>query len=308
MMNRGLGRRNIFRSDEDRDFFLWLLGETSEIYKIEVHAYSLLDNHYHLLVHLPQVGLSRAMRHLNGVFTQKVNKRWKSDGPIFRGRYKAVLVDSEEYLLELARYIHLNPVEAGVCSKPQAHPWTSHIAYLKKSVRPSWLVTKEVLGHFGRGENRAIKEFDIFVQEGVSRKFRDQMGKKRIILGSKGFCEWVYENFVEREKQGIPLQERKPKHKVSIREVLEQVSHAYNMPTASLRSAKAGRGKKNEARSMAIYLIRHLSGAPQKRIAKWIRANNQNAVAQLHYRFKQELKRNKELKKLTNIISHSIQS
>src|SRR3989339_976757 len=112
VINRGQTRRNIVRTDEDRKLFLKLLGDTQQTYGIEIHAFSLMDNHYHLLVHTPKAGLSRAMRHLNGVYTLKINQIWNTDGPIFKGRYNARLVDSEEYLLELIRYIHLNPVVA----------------------------------------------------------------------------------------------------------------------------------------------------------------------------------------------------
>lgn len=136
VMNRGLARTNIVRSDKDRQLFLDLLSESSQLFGIQIHAYSLMDNHYHLLVNTPTTGLARAMRHLNGLFTQKVNKNWKSDGPLFRGRYKAIVVDSDEYLLELVRYIHLNPVEAGFYPKSIDHQWTSHRAYMMREKRP----------------------------------------------------------------------------------------------------------------------------------------------------------------------------
>lgn len=155
VMNRGLGRRQIFQSDDDRQRFLDLLGETFQIFQIEIHAYSLMDNHYHLLVHTPLGGLGRAMRHLNGIYTQRFNKALKTDGPLFRGRYKALLVESEEYLTELVRYIHLNPVKAGLCIDPKEHPWTSHVSYLQPKKKPSWLMTHEILGRFGSTERVA---------------------------------------------------------------------------------------------------------------------------------------------------------
>src|SRR3990167_2207194 len=154
VMNRGLGRRSIFASDKDRQSFFKLLGDISESFRVEVHAYSMMDNHYHLLIHTPEGKLSRAMRHLNGVYTQIHNKRNQTDGPLFRGRYKALLVDSDDYLLELVRYIHLNPVEARLCDHPQKHVWTSHLAYLDTAKRPEWLKTGEVLGRFGGEEKK----------------------------------------------------------------------------------------------------------------------------------------------------------
>lgn len=304
VMNRGLARKPIVRSDKDRHLFLDLVGETSQIFGIQVHAYSLMDNHYHLLVHTPQAGLSRAMRHLNGLYTQKINRIWKSDGPLFRGRYKALLVESDEYLLELVRYIHLNPVEAGLCVKPISHPWSSHRAYLEKDKRPGWLFVDEVLGRFGSREKQAMNEMARFIEAGVPRKFREDLMNKRVILGTKGFCEWVYHNFIDQEKDEIPLKDRKPNPKVKVRWILDHVSHAYNMPIATLRSGCAG--VKNEGREMAVYLARHLSGLSQRDIAKWFGFKDSNAVAQMQYRFKSRLESDKKLRQVTHMLQTSI--
>ena len=157
VMNRGLGRKNIFLTPQDRSGFFDILGDTSETFKFEVHAYSLMDNHYHLLIHTPKGGLGRAKRHLNGVYTQQFNKRHRTDGPLFRGRYKALLVETDEYLLQLLRYIHLNPVEAGICRNPLEHAWTSHGAYFRPRLRPQWLVRDEVLGGFGSEGKQGFK-------------------------------------------------------------------------------------------------------------------------------------------------------
>jgi REP element-mobilizing transposase RayT len=304
VLNRGLARRNIVRTDKDRKLFFDILGETATTYGIEVHAYSLLNNHYHLLIHTPTAGLSRAMRHLNGVYTQKVNKGWRSDGPIYRGRYKAILVDSNEYLLELVRYIHLNPVKAGLCAHPKEHPWTSHVAYLKKPKRPQWLVTGDVLNHFGGKESKSIIELNDFVCSAVSKEFSSKLKKERVILGSKGFSEWVHKNFVDRTRKGIPLQERVPRKKIPVGHILQCISHVYDIPIKEIRSAQSG--QRNEARSMAVYLIRRLSECSQSEIAKWLKASNQNAVAQMQYRFHQRLTKEKQLNKRINIVTHSI--
>src|SRR3989338_3365696 len=182
VMHRGLGRKNIFLSDKDHSTFLEILGETSETFKIEIHAYSLMDNHYHLLIHTPQAGLSRAMRHINGVYTQKFNWHHRTDGPLFRGRYRALLVDDDEYLLQLVRYIHLNPVKAGLCENPLDHKWTSHRSYHREKSRPSWLVKEEVLNRFGSHENQALKEMHRFVYEKADGDFESLLKKHPVIL------------------------------------------------------------------------------------------------------------------------------
>ena len=112
VMNRGAGRCQIFHGREDREIFLQTLGEACHQFRVEIHAYCLMGNHYHLLIKTPQANLSRAMQHINGVYTQRYNRLNKTDGSLFRGRYKAILVDSDAYLLHLSKYIHLNPLSA----------------------------------------------------------------------------------------------------------------------------------------------------------------------------------------------------
>ena len=112
VMNRGLGRQRIFLNDDDYSVFLETLKESSRYCNVRIVSYCFMSNHYHLLVQTPSANLNRMMRHLNGVYTQRFNKMHRSDGPLFRGRYKAILVQEDEYLTHLIRYIHLNPITA----------------------------------------------------------------------------------------------------------------------------------------------------------------------------------------------------
>ena len=151
VMNRGAQRRAIVEDDADRACFEEVLGTTSERFQVEVHAWCLMDNHYHLMVRTPEGNLGRAMRHLNGVYTQHFNRRHGRDGALFRGRYKAVLVEAEVYWTHLSRYVHRNPLEAGALADLSAYPWSSYPAYVGKAARPKWLVTDAVLERFGNG-------------------------------------------------------------------------------------------------------------------------------------------------------------
>ncbi|MBF0106481.1 MAG: transposase [Deltaproteobacteria bacterium] len=108
-MNRGRNRQAIFKSDHDYGYFLGLLKDSVRQWQIMIHAFSLMPNHYHLLVETPLANISRAMRHINGLYTQYYNRQNKKNGSLFKGRYKAILVDEDAYLVELLRYIHLNP-------------------------------------------------------------------------------------------------------------------------------------------------------------------------------------------------------
>ncbi len=111
VMTRGRGRQRIYRSPRDYQRFINLLSETCAMWGVRVHAYSLMPNHYHMVMETPGGNISRAMRHLDGVYTQRYNREHKTDGTLFRGRYKALLIEKDGYLLQVVRYIHLNPVE-----------------------------------------------------------------------------------------------------------------------------------------------------------------------------------------------------
>lgn len=145
VMNRGSGSRDIYKSDERRNLFLELLQNASKIFEIQIHAYCLMDNHYHLLIKTPKANLSRAMQYLGGNYTKWFNRIEKSDGPLFRSRYKAILVDKNAYLLYVSRYIHLNAVDANIVKNPEAYRWSSYCHYLNKEHKPDWLHVDEIL-------------------------------------------------------------------------------------------------------------------------------------------------------------------
>ena len=154
VMNRGNGRERIFHHQKHYEMFFRVLEESADLWEIQIHAFSLLPSHYHMLIETPLANLSRAMRHINGVYTQRLNRQRGVDGHLFRGRYKAILVEEDAYLVELVRYIHLNPVKAGLVKKPEQHGWTSHRYYLGEK-RLEWLRTERVLRYFGRRGNLA---------------------------------------------------------------------------------------------------------------------------------------------------------
>ncbi len=132
VMNRSRKGTILYHDEEDFLLFLSLVRETSAMYHMNVSSYCLMSNHYHLLVQTEEGNLTRCMRHINGIYTQKYNIRHKCDGTLFRGRYKSVLVQADSYLLELVRYIHMNPVKADLVDTPDTYKWSSHIGYTSK--------------------------------------------------------------------------------------------------------------------------------------------------------------------------------
>lgn len=135
-MNRGRRAERIFNEEDDYAMFVELLKEASEAWSIRICAYCLMPNYYHLLVQTPEANISRAMRHINGIYTQRFNRRHGCDGQLFRGRYKSIVVDADSYLLQLVRYIHSNPAKAGIAPMDR-YQWSS----LLRS-RTSWGVSR----------------------------------------------------------------------------------------------------------------------------------------------------------------------
>lgn len=197
IMNRGLERKNIFLNNRHRNFFLDLLAEISERFLIEIHSYCLMDNHYHLLLSTTLPNLNLAMKHLNGVYTLRFNRDVKRDGPLFRGRYKSVLVDKENYLLNVSRYIHKNPSSAKIIKDDQKYSWSSYRYYnLNNSKKPKWLTTGEVLNYFDGN----CKQYAKFVEERIDENTKKFYSSKNLksILGNKLFVKELSDNFFKK--------------------------------------------------------------------------------------------------------------
>ena len=188
VFNRGISKKTICFSDYHKTFFLDLVELTCEKYPIEVHAYCLMSNHYHLLLRSEEPCLSDAMRFFGSRFSIQINKDLNADGALFRSRFKSILVDSERYLLQLSRYIHMNPVEAGLCELPEQYEWSSFRQFLGIEKPRIFLKTDETLSLV-----RNCEDYDYFVKQGIDSELRKQYekGKCPSVLGGKKFLQRV---------------------------------------------------------------------------------------------------------------------
>ena len=166
VISRGDRQEDIYETEDDRLLFLVIFGEVCKSYNWICHGYCLMTNHYHLLIETPDANLSQGMRQLNGVYSQKFNRIHKRVGHVFQGRYKAIMVEKESYLLELTRYIVLNPVRAKMVYFAQEWEWSSYRAMIGQSTLPFWLHTDWVLSAFNPTKGRAIEAYKKFVSEG----------------------------------------------------------------------------------------------------------------------------------------------
>ncbi len=186
---RGNGRQDIYLDDGDRTEFLEILSRAIDRNQWLCHAYSLMTNHYHLVIETCNPTLSRGMRYLNGVYSQYLNRKYKRVGHVFQGRYKGILVEKDSYLLELSRYVVLNPVRARMVRSAKDWPWSSYRATAGMVALPSWLTVDWVLGGFGRSRKKAIESYRQFVSDGNNQPSIWEELKNQIYLGSEQFVE-----------------------------------------------------------------------------------------------------------------------
>lgn len=194
--SRGDRREPIFDDDRDRQVFLEIVGAALDRFDACALAYCLMDNHYHLVLLTRRANLSMLMRHLNGVYTQTYNRRHHKVGHLLQGRFKAILVDRDAYLLEVCRYVDLNPVRANMVQHPFDWPWSSYRAHVAGQPPQPWLDTLAVHGYLlgrdvanSRDAKRAALRYAKLVEQGKDVHLRDDALKQQIYLGDDSFIE-----------------------------------------------------------------------------------------------------------------------
>jgi REP element-mobilizing transposase RayT len=198
--SRGNAKQAIFIDDEDKSRFFDVLSIVVERFNWLCHAYCLMENHYHLLVETPNGNLSRGMRELNGAYTQGFNQRYRRVGHLFQGRYKAIIVEKDNHLLSLCRYVVLNPVRVGLIKKPEQWKWSSYGATIGLVKRLSFLTVDWILSQFGERKMVAKEKYRKFVMEGIDKESPWETLKGQIFLGTDGFIKQLRGFLDEKEK------------------------------------------------------------------------------------------------------------
>ena len=256
VMNRGRRGELIFTTDEDHQTFIDILKELVDVYTVNVAAYCLMSNHYHVLIQTPNANLSRAMRHLNGVYTQRFNRSHSCDGQLFRGRYKSIVVDADSYLLELVRYIHRNPLEARLVDKLNTYKWTSHKGYLSAAKKWDWLHKDFILSLFSKNRAESIRLYKQFVSKATTEEINQLFGRMTLpsVLGSAKFVDKLKEMFfINMNFEEVPESRYLAP---DVETIKTEVCRFFKVDGRDLYSSR--RGVFNEPRNIAIYLTRHL--------------------------------------------------
>jgi putative transposase len=293
IMNRGGRYKPIFEDKNDYSMFLELLREAIEIFNIKVTAFCLMQNHYHLLIQTPKANISRSMRHINGVYTQRFNNIHGYDGHLFRGRYKSILIDADSYLLKVMRYIHRNPITAGLTENLD-YTWSSHKAYLSDSKKWDWISRDKILVMLSRNKSLQRTVYRDFVKESDNDDFSAIYKKRKLpaILGSERFLKLIKEDFFKKKKHiEVPESRILTPEKD---EIMSAVSKEYEVSISDLKVSK--RGQMNEARNVAMYLMRHLRGDKLSEICKEFGLKKDSSAGSIVDRVKKQIIKEKPLR------------
>lgn len=265
--SRGLGRRPIVRDDADRERWTDLLDTVATRCGWRVLAWALMNNQFHLFVRTPKANLSAGMHDLNSGYATGFTRRHRRDGPLFRDRFKAILVEAGQLQWELTRFVHLSPVRARLARHPEAYPWSSCRCYFRASLAPAWLAWEEVLAQLGRTLRTARRRYRAYLEDGLATPPRSPLkdAVASVVLGSPRFVErvrhWAAGRLADRD---LPAA-RALRPTVSLAHIERVVCETYAVPRATLR-ARGRHG--NEPRQVAIYLSRRLTTLPLARLGR----------------------------------------
>ena len=252
--NRGAARQRIFRNDQHRQLLLDLLAELIERFGVEIHVYCLMGNRYDLILRTPVPNLSLAMRHLDGVYTQRYNRSLGRDGPLFRGRYRAVLFDADSCLLPLSRYLHRRPLVTGTVPRLDRYRWSSYPSYVTRRRNPPWLCQNEIEARLDPGDETASRAYRQYVEQEAEpapwvRGFY-RSSRPGHILGPPEFRRWVLAECAASDSE-VPRYQARPQA-LAVEVILQAVADHYQLPVSAL--LVSCRGRLNLPRLAAVWL------------------------------------------------------
>jgi REP-associated tyrosine transposase len=300
---RGNERKNIYWGRKDYQKFLEYLREAEKKYGIIVHGYVLMTNHYHLLLETPEPNLSQAMHHINGAYTNYINIKKKRYGHLFQGRYKSLLVDKDSYLIELSRYIHLNPVRAGMVQRPEDYSYSSYPAYI--STKTDDVVSRDLLlGMMAANKKEAQKKYRNYVEAGIVADIESPFDKVYggMILGGERFIKETLKRIKQEYlSKGEVSHRRALRTSYDMEDILKCSAETYRVSTEDVLE-----GRLPEAKKAAIYLIKKHMGVSNQEIGDRFGGLSYSAAAKICRRLEQAMEGDRSLRKKIGRIERTL--
>ena len=294
--SRGNERKAVFRNSRDKEKFLSYLESAHDRYGAVIHVYCLMENHYHLLLETPRGNLSQILHHINGAYTTYFNIKRGRSGHLFQGRFKGILIERDAYGKELSRYIHLNPVRAGVVKDPLEYGWSSYQYYIGKERKPAWLTTEWVLGYFSGRGHPGYRRYREFVEKGLTMELESPLREvtASTFLGSEGFIKKIRKEYLEDkifDKRNLPA--------------VKQILKGPSLEEIEKAVAKAVGKEHVFYKKLCIHFSHQYSGMGLDEIGKHFGMKG-GAVSQSSRRFKGAIDENKGMERTTNIIKKEL--
>ena len=307
MTSRGNERREIFRDDNDRIRFLNALQESIEQFNVEVHCYVLMSNHFHFLLRTREANLSRFMQRFNTAYTTYYNLRHHRAGHLYQGRFKAVVVEADEYLKELSRYVHLNPVRLkkykGIPNGEKArilreYKWSSLRGYMGLGKRDEFVTYGDLLGHMGGDTKEGKRRYGEFVLSGLQKGIKDPLGKAKagVVLGTEQFETWVRKTFIDGRKwqRKEQPQARRLKGTVAVDDIARAVGEEYGVKPGDLLTARSPHREARRVLTELSYRL-NMSVKTLQLIGAELGGIGGDAVAHTHERMEKRLAKDRSL-------------
>ncbi|VAW77521.1 hypothetical protein MNBD_GAMMA12-1485 [hydrothermal vent metagenome] len=295
--NKSLLQRPLFPDASHQQAFYCLLQDISELYGIEIHAWCLLESEFHLLIRTPEPRLSEAMRHLLSQYTSRYNRLQNTEGPLFKGRYKSILIENDRHVVQTSRHIHNLPKKIALTNGHKIFclsTWreSSYLSYIGRIRPAAWLHTHKILEYFAQQNGKAI--YQIYVETGEDLETDSFYTQKHIspVMGSGSFKRKLCLN---KHFDTLEVPDAKQLlNRPTINTIINQVSLFFGVERQRLTNSHRGRGKKNLPRSIAIALCRNIGGYSLKEIAKNFSVNHYSSISVSIRRLMRALNSNKE--------------
>jgi REP element-mobilizing transposase RayT len=305
--SRGNEKKAIYLDDLDRKRFIEILEDYHDRLGVLIHCYVLMNNHYHIVMETPEGNLLKVMHGINSGYTGYFNRKYSRVGHLFQGRYQGILVDKDSYLLEVSRYVHLNPVRAKIVEKPEQYKWSSYSGYIGKGEELKWVEYSWILSNFGSDKKKARSEYRKFVEEGIKERVEDPFNNVygKVLLGGEKFRENVRGLIKEQHLDEGIVGRKRFRATVNIDDLVRAVVEAFGVDEKEI---KMRGGRNNLARNVAIYLAKRYSGLSNQEIGGIFDGINYSAVSKVTGRIEEKMKTDRELYRIIKDIKSHVKA